>query len=143
MKDSVCLYTANDCRVANGGCSKHASCDDFGKQPLHCGPGIQSINQSISQSKHVTPRRRWCTQTDASAMMAAHRRLSSATRSNGDIDRLLVHSLMLSFHDLRSLPLRRLPSMEPCSMIFGSVLWRQTWLNHDNSRRLTVDSRSS
>ena len=28
-------------------------------------------------------------------------------------------------------------------MIFGSVSWRQTWPNHDNLRRLTVDSRNS
>ena len=29
------------------------------------------------------------------------------------------------------------------STIFGSVSWRQTWPNHDNLRRLTVDSKSS
>ena len=57
--------------------------------------------------------------------------------------RLTIHSLMLSFHDLRSLPLRCLPSMEPCSRIFGSVSWWQTWPNHDKLRRLTVDSRRS
>ena len=62
----------------------------------------QSINQSINQSKLVTPRRRWGTPTDASAVTTAHRRLSSATRSIDDIDRP-VHSLMLSFHDLRGL----------------------------------------
>ena len=46
-----------------------------------------SISQSINE-KPVTPRRRWCTLTvtDASAEMAAHRRLSSAMRSNDDID---------------------------------------------------------
>ena len=55
-------------------------------------------------------------------------------RSNSGID-WPVHSFMLSFHDLRGLPLRRLPSTEPCSsIIFGSVSWRQTWLNHDNFR---------
>ena len=46
----------------------------------------QSINQSINQSKPVTPRRRWGTPTDASALMVAHRRLPSTTWSNDDID---------------------------------------------------------
>ena len=31
-------------------------------------------------------------------------------------------SILLSFHDLRGLSLRCLPSTVPCSMIFGSVL---------------------
>ena len=83
---------------------------------------------SINQSKSVTPRRRWSNPTDASAMMVAQRRLSSATRSNDEID-WSVHALMLSFHDLRGLPLRRLPhfakrrqhrheviTIMPCSM---------------------------
>ena len=103
----------------------------------HCG------DQSITQSKLVTPRCRWDTPTDASPVIAAHRRLSSATRSNAhDID-WSDHSLMLSFHDLRGLPLRRLPSMVPCSMIFGSISWLHTWPNYDNSRRLTVGNRGS
>ena len=51
---------------------------------------------SINQSKPVTPRRCWSTPTDAFAATAAHLRLSSATRSNDDID-WPVHSLMLSF----------------------------------------------
>ena len=38
----------------------------------------------------VTSRRRWGTQTDASAVMAAHRPLSSAMRSNDDIDGLFI-----------------------------------------------------
>ena len=33
----------------------------------------------LYQSKPVTPRRRWGTPTEASAVMVAHRRLSSAT----------------------------------------------------------------
>ena len=45
------------------------------------------------------------------------------------------HSLMLSFHDLRGLPLRWLPSTVPCCMIFSSVSWRQTCPNHDSSWR--------
>ena len=111
---------------------------------MGCQPTIllimtHSMNESINQSKPVTPTRRWDTPTDASAVMVAHRRLSSARRSNDDWS---VHSLMLSFHDLRARPLRRLPSTESCSIIFGSVSWRQTWPNHDNFRRLTVDSRS-
>ena len=71
--------------------------------------------------------------------MVADRLLSSATHSNDDID-WPVHSLVLSFLDLRGLPWRRLLSTVPCSMIFGSVSWRQTWPNHNSLRRLMVDS---
>ena len=39
----------------------------------------------------MTPRRRWGTPTDASVVTAAHRCMSSATRSNDDIERLSVH----------------------------------------------------
>ena len=46
------------------------------------------------------------------AVMDAHRFLSAVMRSNNDID-WPVHSLMLSFHDLRGLPLRHLPSTVP------------------------------
>ena len=66
--------------------------------------------------------RRWSTPTDASDMMAAHRRLSSATRSHDDIG-WRVHSLMLSSHELCGLPLRRLPSTEPCSMISNALTY--------------------
>ena len=52
--------------------------------------------------------------TDASAVMTAHRPLPFAMHSNDDID-WPVHSLMLSFNDLRGLPLRRLPSTALCS----------------------------
>ena len=45
-----------------------------------------NVNNSINQSKPVTPRRRWGTPTDAFAATVAHRRLSSATQSNDDID---------------------------------------------------------
>ena len=93
-------------------------------------------NQSISQSK---PRRRWGTLTDASTVMAAHWRLSSAMRSNVALD-WPVHALTLPFHDLRGLPLWRLPSMVPCSMIFGSISWQHTWPNHDTLRRLTAEA---
>ena len=61
------------------------------------------------------------TPTDASALMAAYRLLSSVACSNDDNDRP-VHSLMLSLGDLRGLTLRRrLQSTVRCSMIFGSV----------------------
>ena len=83
------------------------------------------------------PKRRWDTPTDPFTAMTAHRPLSSAMHSNYDID-WPVHSLMLSFHDMRGLPLQRLLSTVPCGMIFGSVSWRQTWSNHDSLRRLTV-----
>ena len=58
---------------------------------------------NFRQSKSVTPRRRWGTPTDVSTVMVAHRRLSSATRSYDGID-WPIHSFMLSFHDLRGLP---------------------------------------
>ena len=93
---------------------------------------------SINLSEPATLRRRWGTRTDASAVMAAQRRLSSATPSNDDMD-WSVHSLMLSFQDLHGLSLRRRPS---CSMIFGSVSWRQTWSNNDSLQcwRLTAET---
>ena len=56
-------------------------------------------------------------------------------RSNDSVN-WPVHSLMLFFHDLSGLPLRCLPSAEPCSMIFGSI----SWSNHDNLRHLTAES---
>ena len=52
-------------------------------------------------------------------------------RTNNDND-WSAHSLMLSVHDLHGLPLRRLSSTVPCSMVVSSVSWRQTWPNHDN-----------
>ena len=69
--------------------------------------------------------------------MVARRLLSSTMRSNDDND-WHVNSLMLSLHDLSGLPMRRLPSTVPRSMIFGSVSWRQAWPNHDNLRRLMI-----
>ena len=91
----------------------------------------KSINQSIktrdAQASLGHPDRCLCCD-------GHHRRLSSATQSNDDID-WPVHSLMLSFHDLRGLPLRCHPSTEPCSMIFGSVSCRQTRPNHDKFRK--------
>ena len=81
------------------------------------------------------------TPTDASAAMAAHRLLSTVMWSNDDID-WPVHPLTLFFHDLRGLLLRRLSSTVPSNMIFSSVSWRATWPNHDNLRRLTVNSKS-
>ena len=68
----------------------------------------------FNQSEPVTLRRRWDTQTDASAVMAAHRRLSYATRSNGDFY-WPVHSLAPSLHDPGGLPLRRLPPRSPAA----------------------------
>ena len=44
-------------------------------------------------------------QTDVSAVMAAHRLLSSVMHSNNDND-WIVHSLMLSLHNLRGVFLR-------------------------------------
>ena len=73
-----------------------------------------------SSGKKVSARRRWGTSTDASAAMVAHRLLSSVMCSNNDND-WPVHSLMLSHHELRGLPLQRLPSTIPCILSFGSV----------------------
>ena len=87
----------------------------------------------------MTNRRCWGTLTDTAAAMTAHRPPSSAMYSNDETNR---SSLMLSFHDIRGLPLRRPPSTVPCSTIFGSVSRGQTWPNHDSLRRLPVDSKS-
>ena len=84
----------------------------------------------------MTPKRRWRPPTDTCAAITAHRHLSSAMCSNDDVG-WPIHSLMLSFHDLRGLPMWRLPSTVPCNMIFGSISWRQTCLNHDKLRRQT------
>ena len=58
--------------------------------------------------------------TDASAVMINYRLLSSAKRSNDDND-WPAKFLMLYHHDLRILPLRRLPSTVPCSIIMRSA----------------------
>ena len=79
------------------------------------------------------------TPTDASAALVAHRLLSSVMRSN-DANDWPGHSLMLSLYDLRGLPLRRLPSNVPCSMIFAAYRDGrngQTTINCDASR-LTI-----
>ena len=67
----------------------------------------------------ITNLHRWAAPTDASAVTTAQRPLSSAMHSNDYID-WPVNSLMLSFHDLRGLRQRRLPSTVTCSMIFAS-----------------------
>ena len=66
--------------------------------------------------------------------MTAYRLLSSVICINANID-WPVYWLVLSFHDF---PLRRLPSIVPCRIIFGSVSWRQAYPNHDCLRRLMV-----
>ena len=45
---------------------------------------------------------------------------------------------MLTFHRLRSLLRRRLPSTVQCSTSLGSVSWRWICANHDNLRSLTI-----
>ena len=47
-------------------------------------------------------------------------------------------ALMLSFNDLHDLPLQRIPSTVPCSVIFGSVSWRQTWPSSCDDWQLTI-----
>ena len=84
---------------------------------------------------------------EACTVMASYRLLqclamSSAMRSCDDND-WPVHSLILSFHDLRGLPLRWVPCTVLCSMIFGSLSWQQTWPSHDNLRRLVVNNKIS
>ena len=69
----------------------------------------------------VTPRRRWGTRTDAYVAMTTHRLLSSTMCSNDDID-LPVHSLMLSFHDLRGLPLRLRPIAQMAIFVLGNIV---------------------
>ena len=63
--------------------------------------------------------------------------LSSAMSSSNNSD-WHVHSLMLSFHDLRCLLLLHLPSTVSCTMIFGIVFCWQTWPNHGSFWRLTI-----
>ena len=58
----------------------------------------QSSRQSIKQSRDAQSSLGY--PQDASTATAGHRRLASATRSNDDIG-WYVHSLMLSFRDLR------------------------------------------
>ena len=108
----------------------------------------------------MTTRRRWVlTPTDASAVMAAHRLLSSVVCSNDDID-WHIHFLLKylpgrfypTFLDVVLPWFTRFFSVTPPStipwniMIFGSVSWRQTWpkhvCRHGNLRRLTVNSKS-
>ena len=80
------------------------------------------------------------TPTDTSTVMAAHRpyrlRCTAMTTSTG-------LPIVFSFHDLRSLHLRRLSSTVSQSMIFGNVSRRQTWPNRDNLRCTTVHNKSS
>ena len=66
-------------------------------------------------------------------------------RTSHDID-WPVHSLMLSFHDLRGLLSSATTTTSlpvHCSMISGRVSWQQTYSNHDNLQYLTVDGQSS
>ena len=61
---------------------------------------------------------RWGTPTDVSAVMTDFWPMSSAMRSNDDID-WPGHSLCCSsMIYLRDLSLRRLPSSVPCGMMF-------------------------
>ena len=70
----------------------------------------------------MTPKHCWGIPTDASAAMVAHGVLSTAMHINDDND-WPVHSLMLSIHDIHGLPLWRILSDVPCSMIYDSVSW--------------------
>ena len=63
------------------------------------------------------------TATDASALMTDHRLLSSAMRSNDDID-WLGNSLRFSFQHLRGLPLRRLSFTVDCSLWYDGLRQR-------------------
>ena len=82
---------------------------------------------------------RWVTRTYTSAVVVAHRHLSSVMRIGEDSD-WPVHPFMLAFHDFWGLPLWRPPSSVPCNMVSSSVSYQQIWPNCDNLRRLTVDS---
>ena len=68
--------------------------------------------------------------------LVARRLLSSAMRSSDDGD-WPVHSVMMPFHDLRGLSLRRPPSTVPRTI---DLLCLQTWPNHINLLRLTVET---
>ena len=78
-----------------------------------------SINQSV---KTRDAQARWGTPTDR--CLRCDGRPTTPVLCNAELNDGIewpVHSLILSFHDLRGLPLRRLPSIEPRSMIFVSV----------------------
>ena len=89
----------------------------------------------------MTPRRRWCTTSDESAAITAHRLLSSYAAQQWR-HRL---ALILSLHELRGLPQRRLPPTVPSSLTFSSVSWRQNliWPKYESLRCLMVDSKRS
>ena len=86
---------------------------------------LQSVYSLIS----VAPGHRWATPTLASAEMVTHRLLAYAMGSNDDSD-WPIHSLMLSFHDLRGIPVRRLSSAVIGSMILAAY--------HDGRRGRTT-----
>jgi len=58
---------------------------------------------------------------DDAVVSLLHPSRSSALRSSAE-SFILVHSLMLSIHDLFCLPLLLPPSSVPCSTVFGSVV---------------------
>ena len=95
-------------------------------------------------SQIIKQQRRWCTPADASAAITAQWPLSSAMRSNDDID-WPVYSITMSHtpHSPRGLPPWCPPFIVPSSMISSSVSRRQTCPNHDSLRYLTTDSKSS
>ena len=68
--------------------------------------------------------------------------LMSRTMGSSDDSDWHVHSLILFFHDLHGLRLRRPSSTVPASTVFSGPSCRQIWPNHDNLQRLTVDSKT-
>ena len=83
--------------------------------PITMEPSVSRL-KLLEFSTHVT-------QSDASAAIVSHRLLSSAMRSNDD-NYWPVHSFMLSLHDIRRLPRRRLPFAIPYSMYDSFVACR-------------------
>ena len=97
------------------------------------------VNNSINQSKPVTPRRRCmgypdrCLRSDGSPSTPV---LCNAEQWWHRLARPLLDVVLPRFKQSTSAT----PSVHACSMIFGSVSWRQTCPNHDN---LTTTQRFS
>ena len=83
----------------------------------------------------MTPEYHWTT-----LVIDVHQLLSSAMHSNSDSD-WFVHSLVLSFHDLGSLPLQR--PMFPEVLVFSNVLYRVGQLAEPNHSTLIELSSSA
>ena len=82
------------------------------------------------------PERRWRTPADPCPVMVSRQLVLFAMRSSAGSN-WPVHSMMLSFHALHALPLRRPPYVV---LVFISVSCRHIRQNHDSLRCLDEDN---